>query len=199
MLVKRIFDIICSLFGLLVLSPVFFVIILLIKFGSPGPIFFRQIRVGLYEKPFKIHKFRTMIVNAEAQGLKITVGADHRVTRIGRFLRKTKLDELPQLIDVFVGKMSLVGPRPEVPVYVEYYPPEVKAVVFKVRPGITDWASIQMIDENEILGKADNPEQAYIEKVLPEKLDYAVKYVKTRTMGMDIYLIGLTILKIFIR
>jgi len=198
-LVKRIFDIICSLFGLLVLSPVFFVIILLIKFGSPGPIFFRQIRVGLYEKPFKIHKFRTMIVNAEAQGLKITVGADHRVTRIGRFLRKTKLDELPQLIDVFVGKMSLVGPRPEVPVYVEYYPPEVKAVVFKVRPGITDWASIQMIDENEILGKADNPEQAYIEKVLPEKLDYAVKYVKTRTMGMDIYLIGLTILKIFIR
>ena len=140
-----------------------------------------------------------MVVNAEAQGLKITVGADHRVTGIGRFLRKTKLDELPQLIDVLVGKMSLVGPRPEVPVYVEYYPPEVKAVVFKVRPGITDWASIQMIDENEILGKADNPEQAYIEKVLPEKLDYAVKYVKTRTMGMDIYLIGLTILKIFIR
>lgn len=140
-----------------------------------------------------------MVVDAEARGLKITVGVDPRVTGIGRFLRKSKLDELPQLIDVLVGNMSLVGPRPEVPDYVRHFPPEVKAIVFRVKPGITDWASLKMIDENEILAKAENPENAYINEILPEKLAYAVKYVKTRTMATDIYLIFLTVFKIFAR
>jgi lipopolysaccharide/colanic/teichoic acid biosynthesis glycosyltransferase len=198
-LAKRIFDILCSFIGLLILSPIFLVIIVLIKTGSRGPVFFRQTRIGQYEKPFQIHKFRTMIVDAEARGLKITVGVDPRVTGIGRFLRKSKLDELPQLIDVFLGRMSLVGPRPEVPEYVRYFPPEVKAVVFRVKPGITDYASLKMIDENEILAKSENPENAYINEILPEKLAYAVKYVKTRSMTTDIYLIFLTIFKIFAR
>ena len=146
--IKRSFDIICALCGLIILSPVLLLIIVLTKLTSTGPVFFRQTRVGQYEKLFQIHKFRTMIVNAEASGLKITVGRDPRITSIGHFLRKTKLDELPQLIDVLMGTMSLVGPRPEVPEYVQYYTNEVKAIVLSVRPGITDWASIKMIDEN---------------------------------------------------
>ncbi len=172
---------------------------LLIKLTSTGPIFFRQTRVGQYEQLFQIHKFRTMIVNAEARGLKITVGQDARITSIGRFLRKTKLDELPQLIDVLIGNMSLVGPRPEVPEYVKYYPTEVKAQIFKLKPGITDWASIKMIDENAILAKAENPEDEYIYKILPEKLAFAVRYAQTRSLTLDIYLIFLTIAKIFTR
>jgi len=196
---KRLFDIFCALLGLILLSPVLLVIILLIKISSDGPIFFRQTRVGRYQQLFQIHKFRTMVVNAEAKGLKITVGNDPRITSIGHFLRKTKLDELPQLIDVLCGDMSLVGPRPEVPEYVKSYPNEVKQIVFSVRPGITDWASIKMIDENEILAKADNPQQAYVEQILPEKLGYAVQYVKTRSLKLDIYLICLTLSKIITR
>ena len=190
--IKRSFDIICALCGLIILSPVLLLIIVLIKLTSTGPVFFRQTRVGQYEKLFQIHKFRTMIVNAEASGLKITVGRDLRITSIGHFLRKTKLDELPQLIDVVLGKMSLVGPRPEVPEYVQYYTNEVKAIVLSVRPGITDWASIKMIDEND-------PQQAYIQQILPEKLAYAVRYVQTRSLRLDVYLILLTISKIFTR
>lgn len=199
MIIKRLFDIVCSFFGLVILSPVFLVIVILIKLSSDGPIFFRQTRVGLYQQLFQIHKFRTMIVDAEAQGLKITVGRDPRITSIGHFLRKAKLDELPQLIDVLLGDMSLVGPRPEVPEYVKSYPTEVKQLIFSVRPGITDWASIKMIDENEILAKANNPQQAYIEQILPEKLGYAVQYVKNRSLKLDIYLIFLTLSKIITR
>jgi lipopolysaccharide/colanic/teichoic acid biosynthesis glycosyltransferase len=198
-LAKRLFDIICALVGLLILSPVFLVIILCIKLTSPGSIFFRQVRVGQYEIPFRIHKFRTMIVGAEAKGLKLTVGKDPRVTAVGQFLRKTKLDELPQLIDVLIGHMSLVGPRPEVPEYVRAYPVEVRRIVFRVKPGITDWASIKMIDENLILAKSENPQKDYIDNILPEKLGYAVKYVKTRSLLGDIGLIFLTIIRIFIR
>jgi len=197
--IKRVFDIICALCGLIVLSPVLLLIIVLIKLTSTGPVFFRQTRVGQYEKLFQIHKFRTMIVNAEASGLKITVGRDPRITSIGHFLRKTKLDELPQLIDVLMGTMSLVGPRPEVPEYVQYYTNEVKAIVLSVRPGITDWASIKMIDENDILARASDPQQAYIQQILPEKLAYAVRYVQTRSLRLDVYLILLTISKIFTR
>ncbi len=197
--IKRVFDIICALCGLIVLSPVLFLIIVLIKLTSAGPVFFRQTRVGQYEKLFQIHKFRTMIVNAEASGLKITVGRDSRITPIGHFLRKTKLDELPQLIDVLMGTMSLVGPRPEVPEYVQYYTNDVKAIVLSVRPGITDWASIKMIDENDILAGASDPQQAYIQQILPEKLAYAVRYVQTRSLKLDVYLILLTISKIFTR
>lgn len=197
--IKRSFDIICALCGLIILSPVLLLIIVLIKLTSTGPVFFRQTRVGQYEKLFQIHKFRTMIVNAEASGLKITVGRDPRITSIGHFLRKTKLDELPQLIDVLMGTMSLVGPRPEVPEYVQYYTNEVKAIVLSVRPGITDWASIKMIDENDILARASDPQQAYIQQILPEKLAYAVRYVQTRSLRLDVYLILLTISKIFTR
>ena len=197
--IKRVFDIICALCGLIVLSPVLLLIIVLIKLTSVGPVFFRQTRVGQYEVLFQIHKFRTMIVNAESRGLKITVGRDSRITPIGHFLRKTKLDELPQLIDVLMGTMSLVGPRPEVPEYVKYYKNEIKEIVLSVRPGITDWASIKMIDENEILARASDPQQAYIQQVLPEKLVYAVRYVQTRSLKLDVYLILLTISKIFTR
>lgn len=199
MLAKRIFDLFFAALGLLVLSPFMFLIVLLIKLTSSGPVFFRQVRVGQYQEPFKIHKFRTMVVDAEAQGLKITVGKDSRITSVGHFLRKTKLDELPQLLDVFLGRMSLVGPRPEVPEYVATYPDEVKKIIFSVKPGITDWASIKMIDENDILAKSANPQQDYIAKILPEKLAYGVKYVKTRSLILDVYLIVLTISKIFIR
>jgi lipopolysaccharide/colanic/teichoic acid biosynthesis glycosyltransferase len=198
-LAKRIFDLFFAALGLLVLSPFMFLIVLLIKLTSSGPVFFRQVRVGQYQEPFKIHKFRTMVVDAEAQGLKITVGKDSRITSVGHFLRKTKLDELPQLLDVFLGRMSLVGPRPEVPEYVATYPDEVKKIIFSVKPGITDWASIKMIDENDILAKSANPQQDYIAKILPEKLAYGVKYVKTRSLILDVYLIVLTISKIFIR
>lgn len=197
--IKRVFDIICALCGLIILSPVLLLIIVLIKLTSTGPVFFRQTRVGQYERLFQIHKFRTMIVNAEASGLKITVGRDPRITSIGHFLRKTKLDELPQLIDVLMGTMSLVGPRPEVPEYVQYYTNEIKAIVLNVRPGITDWASIKMIDENDILARASDPQQAYIQQILPEKLAYAVRYVQTRSLKLDVYLILLTISKIFTR
>ncbi len=199
MLIKRLFDIGCAGIGLLVLSPLLLVLALIIKITSPGPVFFRQTRVGMKQKQFQIHKFRTMVVDAEKKGIKITVGRDPRITAIGGLLRKTKLDELPQLLDVVIGDMSLVGPRPEVPEYVKYYPPEVAALIFSVRPGITDWASIKMIDENQLLAKSANPETAYIEQILPEKLGYAVKYVKTRTLFLDIRLIFLTIIKIFTR
>lgn len=196
MIIKRIFDFTFALFGLILLAPVFLLISLLIKSTSSGPIFFRQLRIGQYEQPFLIHKFRTMIVDAEAKGLKITVGNDPRVTSIGRFLRRTKLDELPQLIDVLSGKMSLVGPRPEVPDYIQYYPLPVRGIIFRVKPGITDWASIKMIDESQILAQSAAPEQAYIEKILPIKLAYAVKYVKTRSLSNDIKIIFITIARI---
>jgi lipopolysaccharide/colanic/teichoic acid biosynthesis glycosyltransferase len=156
-------------------------------------VFFRQERVGLAGRIFRIHKFRTMVTDAEKKGLQITVGADSRVTRVGQWLRKYKLDELPQLMDVWLGHMSLVGPRPEVPRYVACYPADVRQVVLSVRPGITDKASIEFKDENLILGKAADPNQAYIQEVLPIKLRYYVEYVETRTLLGDLGLIFRTI------
>jgi len=196
LLLKRVFDIIVSGFGLIILSPVFIIISICIKFSCSGPVFFRQIRVGKDAKEFAIHKFRTMIVNAEDLGPKITIGNDVRVTNIGKFLRRTKLDELPQLIDVFIGNMSLVGPRPEVPEYVKTYPKEVKDIVLSVRPGITEWASIYMIDESSILAKSIDPRQTYIKEILPKKLGYAVKYVKNRSFLSDLIIIFMTLIKI---
>ena len=189
MVAKRIFDIFFSGLGLLILAPFGLLISLIIKFTSRGPVFFRQVRVGQFEQPFLIHKFRTMVVDAESKGLKLTVTKDPRITSIGRFLRKTKLDELPQLIDVFVGNMSLVGPRPEVPEYVKYFPENIKKIVLSVKPGITDVSSIKMIDENDILAKSVDPHQAYIEEILPEKLNYAVNYVNNQSIFGDTYLI----------
>ena len=192
-MIKRLFDFIASTLGLLLLSPVLLVLALWIRIDSPGPIFFRQLRVGLGGKPLRIHKFRTMIENGELLGLQITVGTDARVTRAGKFLRKYKLDELPQLIDVWFGAMSLVGPRPEVPRYVAHYPKDIRELILSVRPGITDRAAIEFKDENEILGKAADPHLAYINEVLPIKLRYYQDYVANQSLALDIKLIFATI------
>lgn len=190
---KRLFDLVASGLGLLLLSPVLLAIALAIKLESPGQVFFRQERVGRFGKTFRIHKFRTMVTDAERRGLQITVGADARVTRVGSMLRKYKLDELAQLIDVFVGEMSLVGPRPEVPRYVACYPAEVRSIVLSVPPGITDWASIEFKEENAILGGAVDAERVYIEEILPIKLGYYVRYVRERSFMMDLRIIFSTL------
>ena len=193
MIAKRLFDWLASTFGLLLLAPIFLVLAVWIKLDSRGPVFFRQERVGLGGSLFRIHKFRTMVTDAERLGLQITVGADARVTRVGQWLRKYKLDELPQLLDVWLGHMSLVGPRPEVPRYVACYPTNVRDIVLSVRPGITDRASIEFKDENEILGRASDPNQAYINEVLPIKLKFYIEYVETRSLLGDVVLIFRTV------
>lgn len=197
-MLKRSFDVLVSALGLLVLLPVFFVVAISIKLDSPGPIFFRQVRVGRYGVPFRIHKFRTMNVDVESAG-RLTVGADSRITRSGRFLRKYKLDELPQLIDVLFGKMSLVGPRPEVQEFIDCYPGDVRDKVLSVRPGITDYASIEMIDENEILAQYDDARQAYVDVILPMKQTYYLKYVDNHGLLVDTSLILKTLYKILRR
>lgn len=196
MIFKRGFDLFASAFGLLLLSPVFLVLAFLIKIDSPGPVFFRQERVGRQGRLFRIHKFRTMVTDAERKGLQITVGADARVTRVGAVLRRFKLDELPQLIDVVLGDMSLVGPRPEVPRYVACYPEGIRQIVLSVRPGITDRASIEYKDENRILGLANDPHRAYVEEVLPVKLRYYADYVANRSFFGDIRIILATLVAI---
>ena len=192
--VKRIFDFICSTLGLIVLSPVLFAIAIKIKTGSDGPVFFKQIRVGEKNNEFEILKFRTMVVDAEKLGRQITVGNDNRITKIGAFLRKYKLDELPQLINVFKGDMSLVGPRPEVPRYVKLYNDEQKKVL-EVKPGITDLASIRYRDENELLGEAENPDDFYINTIMPDKLALNLEYINNNNLFVDIYIILRTIVK----
>ncbi len=193
---KRLFDILLSSLGLLVLAPVLLLIALAVKLDSPGPVFFRQERVGRFGAPFRIHKFRTMCHDQGGKGLQITVGADSRITRVGGFLRRSKLDELPQLIDVWVGSMSLVGPRPEVPRYVAHYPAAMRDKVLSVRPGITDIASIEYRDESSVLAQAADPEQAYIHEVLPHKLALAASYVDQASVWMDVRLIWRTIMAI---
>jgi lipopolysaccharide/colanic/teichoic acid biosynthesis glycosyltransferase len=186
---KRTFDLFFSFIGLFFLFPFFILIIIGIKLTSPGPVFFRQTRIGKEENPFTILKFRTMVVDAEKKGPQITIGdRDPRITNLGHFLRKRKLDELPQLINVFLGDMSLVGPRPEVPHYVGYYTPEQKRV-FSLRPGVTDYASIQFRDESELLKKYKDPEKAYIESIMPEKLKLNLEYLDKRDLFLDFKLI----------
>ena len=161
---------------------------------SDGPILFKQIRVGEKGKEFKILKFRTMVVDAEKLGRQITVGNDSRITKIGGFLRKYKIDELPQLINVFKGDMSLVGPRPEVPRYVDMYTDQQRKVL-DVKPGITDLASIRYRDENELLGKAENPDEFYINTIMPDKLALNMEYINKSNIFLDVYIILKTILK----
>ena len=192
--VKRIFDFICSTLGLIVLSPILIAIAIKIKTGSDGPVFFKQIRVGEKNKEFEILKFRTMVVDAEKLGRQITVGNDSRITKIGAFLRKYKLDELPQLINVFKGDMSLVGPRPEVPRYVKLYNEEQRKVL-EVKPGITDLASIRYRDENDLLGEAENPDDFYINTIMPDKLALNLEYINKNNVFFDIYIILKTIIK----
>jgi lipopolysaccharide/colanic/teichoic acid biosynthesis glycosyltransferase len=193
---KRLFDWVMSSLGLLVLSPVLVGIALAIKLDSAGPVFFRQERVGRFGRTFRIHKFRTMRHDPAGQGLQITVGADRRITRVGAFLRRTKLDELPQLIDVWTGTMSLVGPRPEVPRYVAHYDPALRDKVLSVRPGITDIASIEYRDESAVLARAADPEHAYIHEVMPHKLALAASYVDQASVWTDIKLILRTLVAI---
>ena len=197
-MLKRLFDLLLSLLGLVVCAPLFAGVMIWIRLDSAGPVFFRQERVGLGGRLFRIHKFRTMIVDAEARGLQVTVGEDSRITRSGRFLRKYKLDELPQLIDVLLGDMSLVGPRPEVPKYVACYPAEVREIVLSVRPGITDLASIEFSEENAMLQNANDPERVYIEQILPIKLQHYLRYVEQRSLWLDIRLIVQTVSKLWL-
>lgn len=191
----RLLDIVLSLLGLLFLLPIFLILAVWIKFDSQGSIFFRQIRIGKDGRDFRIYKFRTMIVNAEKMGI-ITIGErDPRITNSGYFLRKYKLDELPQLINVFKGEMSFVGPRPEVRKYVEMYNQE-QIKILTVKPGITDYASIEYINEDEILGKSLDPERTYIEEIMPQKIKYNMKYINNKTVIEYFKIIFLTIIKI---
>ncbi len=189
--VKRIFDIVASGCGLLVLSPVFLILAVWIKLDSSGPVFYRQVRVGRGNKDFKLFKFRSMRVGADKKGLITVGGRDPRVTRSGYYIRKYKLDEFPQLINVFLGDMSLVGPRPEVRKYVDMYTQE-QMHVLDVRPGITSLASIRYRNENDILAAAENPDQCYIEKVMPDKLAIDLEYVENHSFLYDIKLIFMT-------
>lgn len=185
---KRLFDILASGCGLLVLSPIFIIVAIWIKFDSPGPVFYRQTRVGLHNKDFRIFKFRSMRVGSDKGSLVTIGGRDPRVTRSGYFIRKFKIDELPQLINVFTGDMSLVGPRPEVRHYVNYWTPE-QMRVLDVRPGITDPASIRFRNENELLEKAQDPERYYIDVIMQEKIKLYLEYVEKSSFWYDIKLI----------
>lgn len=190
---KQFFDFITSFCGLILLSPIFVLTALWIKIDSKGPIFFRQERVGFQGVPFRIHKFRTMVSGAEKIGKQISIVGDSRITTSGGFLRKYKLDELPQLIDVIVGEMSLVGPRPEVLKYIDYYSDDEKQDVLSVKPGITDNASIEFRDENDLLASSKDSESTYINEVLPKKIALYRKYVKERSFFGDIAIIFKTI------
>jgi len=181
---KRIFDVVLSALGLLVLFPLFALVAGLILVFDGPPVLFRQQRIGYRRKPFQIYKFRTMVPNAEQLGNPLTVGSDRRVTPIGRWLRKTKLDELPQLLNVFIGNMSFVGPRPEVNRYVALYTPD-QCRVLELVPGITDAASIEYRNENELLATLDNPEQAYVKTIIPEKIRINLEYAKQASVLRD--------------
>ncbi len=188
---KRIFDVTASGLGLLLLSPLFLIVAIWIRLDSPGPVFYRQTRVGRYNKDFRLLKFRSMRVGSDKKGLITVGGRDPRVTRSGYYIRKYKLDELPQLINVFKGDMSLVGPRPEVRKYVDLYTPE-QLHVLDVRPGITDMASIRYRNENELLEQAADPEQFYRDTVMQDKLRINLEYVSDHSFFKDIKIILLT-------
>lgn len=193
---KRLFDIIFSILGILVLSPFLLIISFIVLFTSSGGVFYRQVRVGKNGKEFKLFKFRTMRKNADKSG-QLTVGMhDNRITSAGFYLRKYKLDELPQLFNVLLGSMSFVGPRPEVPKYVALYTAEQKTVL-NVKPGITDYASIVYSEENALLANAENPEELYITKIMPAKLKLNIRYIQDMGMATDIGIILKTIGKIF--
>ena len=185
---KRLFDIVASGIGLIVLSPLFLILAVWIKLDSKGPVFYRQVRVGYKNKEFRIFKFRSMRVGADKGSLVTIGGHDPRITRSGYFIRKSKLDELPQLINVFIGDMSLVGPRPEVRHYVDYWTPE-QMHVLDVRPGITDPASIKFRNENELMETAEDPERYYIEVIMQEKIKLYLEYVQKHSFWYDLGLI----------
>ena len=193
---KRLFDLFWTIIGLLVCWPLFVVTAVLIKLDSPGPVIFKQERIGRGFRPFLICKFRTMVSDAPQKGGALTAGGDPRITRVGKFLRQTKLDELPQLINVLIGDMSLVGPRPEVRKYVELFRKEY-GTILTVRPGLTDFASLKYRDESAILAAAEDPEAEYIRFILPDKLRLAEDYVQRASLALDLRLIFQTLLKLF--
>ena len=187
-MLKRAFDLIAAGSGLVLLSPLLMLAAACVRLTSPGPVFFRQERIGRDFRPFFILKFRSMVEDAPARGAAITYGDDPRVTWIGRLLRKTKIDELPQLVNVLKGEMSLVGPRPEIPKYVEMFRADY-AEILRVRPGITDLASLKYRDESAVLGRAEDPEAEYVRRVLPEKIALAKEYVARSSLWFDVRLI----------
>jgi lipopolysaccharide/colanic/teichoic acid biosynthesis glycosyltransferase len=193
---KRTFDFVAAFLGLVLLSPLLLLVTCVIKLDSPGPALFRQERMGKWGRPFLIYKFRTMVHDALRKGGPITFGADSRITRVGRVLRKTKIDELPQLVNVLRGEMSFVGPRPEVRQYVELFREDYEEIL-KVLPGITDLASMKYRDEAEVLGRFADPEAAYVSHVLPEKIKLAKEYVRRSSLFFDMILILKTLLKLF--
>jgi lipopolysaccharide/colanic/teichoic acid biosynthesis glycosyltransferase len=190
---KRAFDLLVAALALVLLSPLMLAVALWIKLDSPGPVFFRQQRVGRHGVTFHIHKFRTMHDEGLSQGLPLTVGDDPRITRAGRLLRRTRLDELPQFIDVLRGCMSLVGTRHEVPRYVALFPPALRDRVLAVRPGITDPASLAYIDEAALLSRAADPEREYVEVILPTKLQHAADYAEHATLATDLGVLWRTV------
>jgi len=196
-MIKRLFDIIFSFLGLILISPLLIIIALLIKINSSGPGFYRGERIGKSGKPFRIFKFRTMVENADKIGGPSTAGDDPRLTKMGGFLKKYQLDELPQLINVLRGEMSLVGPRPEVRVYVDMMSNEEKKIILSVLPGMTDIASLWNFHESDILKGSSDPEKTYMERIRPEKIRLQMEYVKNRSFLLDFKLIIKTISKIF--
>jgi lipopolysaccharide/colanic/teichoic acid biosynthesis glycosyltransferase len=194
-MLKRAFDFLSSLIGLILISPILVAITILIKNEDGGPVFYRGVRVGRFGKTFRIFKFRTMVINAEKLGGPSTADDDPRITKVGKLIRKFKLDELPQLINVLKGEMSVVGPRPEVQMYVDMFTEEEKAIL-SVRPGITDWASIWNPDEGAILAGSPDPENTYMEKIRPEKIRLQLKYVRERSFWNDLKIIAQTIITI---
>ena len=194
-MLKRVFDLACSIVGLLLLAPIYFLLAILIKLTSTGPVFYRGQRVGRLGRPFRIYKFRSMVTNAEQLGGPSTSDFDPRITTVGRFMRKCKLDELPQLLNVLMGDMSLVGPRPEVQKYVDMYTPE-ELVLLELRPGITDWASIWNSDEGAVLAISDDPDKAYEELIRPTKLQLQLAYARCHSLWIDIKIISITLLKL---
>jgi lipopolysaccharide/colanic/teichoic acid biosynthesis glycosyltransferase len=196
-MLKRIFDIICSFIGLIILLPLFIIICLLIGLTSKGGVFYLQTRVGKNNIDFKLFKFRTMFTDADKKGLLTVGGRDPRITSIGYYLRKYKLDELPQLLNVFFGSMSLVGPRPEVRKYVDMYNSEQQKVLL-VKPGITDYASLEYFSENELLAKSSKPEETYINEIMPAKLELNQKYILKNNLLVDVQIVFKTIKRIFL-
>jgi lipopolysaccharide/colanic/teichoic acid biosynthesis glycosyltransferase len=198
-MVKRVFDLCIAALALLLLSPLLLAIAAAIRFDSRGPVFFRQQRVGRHGVLFRIHKFRTMVADAPQRGPALTVGEDVRITRVGRWLRRTRLDELPQLLDVLTGDMSLVGPRPELPMYVAHYPPALHERALSVRPGITDPSSLLYLDEAELLARAADPEREYIDVILPRKLQCAADYAAQASLRSDIGVLWRTLRLLILR
>src|SRR4030042_5766326 len=195
---KRLFDIIFSFFGLILVSPFLLFVAILIKWESPGPVFYRGIRVGKNGREFRIFKFRTMVINAEELGGPSTAGDDPRLLKIGPFLKKYQLDELPQLINVLKGEISFVGPRPEVKMYVGMMTEKERKIIYSVKPGMTDLASLWNFHEGEILRGSSDPEKDYMEKIRPEKIRLQMEYVKTRSFMLDLKIIFKTIMRVFL-